>query len=50
MLPSAIICVAKWIMLPLARVAETIETKLYPNIHNIKVVNVVVHNTFQFFL
>ena len=50
MLPSAIICVAKWIMLPLARLGETIETKLYRNIHYVKVVNVVVHNTFQFFL
>ena len=50
MLPSAIICVAKWIMLPLARVAETIETRLYPNIDNVKVEHVVVRNTFQFFL
>ena len=50
MLPSAIICVAKWIMLPLARDAETIETKLYHNIHYVKVVHLVVHITFQLIL
>ena len=50
MLPSAIICVAKWIMLPLARLAETIEMKLYRNIHYVKVVNLVVHNMFQLIL
>ena len=50
MLPSAIICVAKWIMLPLARVAETIETKIYRNIHYVIVVNLVVHITFQLIL
>lgn len=50
MLPSVIICVAKWIMLPLARLAETIEMKLYRNIHHVKVVNLVVHNMFQLIL